>query len=98
MTMSVLPLEIAHQLLDTNARLFLVHPSLLDRALEAISISGKSSDTAYLFSDEPTGTVKGIRDWRTLVALPSEAEDWHWDILNDRQSQIRVAALNYSSG
>jgi 4-coumarate--CoA ligase len=90
--------EVVYQIKNTECKAILVEPPLLQALLEAASKTGFPTDRIFLFSDKETGSLKGIRDWRSFLPSALEAESWTWDQMDADQSRTTVAALNYSSG
>jgi 4-coumarate--CoA ligase len=75
----------------------LVHPSLISTAKAAAAKSGVNVQL-YAFSDRETGTVDGLRDWRSIWASAEDGESWKWKKLSEEESQAQIAAINFSSG
>ena len=86
-----------HQIKNTEARVILVHPSLVKTAVSAADTAGLGSQI-YLFSDEPNAPVDGIRDWREFLPTPSEADRWSWKPMVEDEAANTVATVNFSSG
>lgn len=89
--------EIEQQLKNTDARVVLVHPSLVETALEAGSRSGVPKDLIFQFSDHFCPPVKGVLDWSSMLATEEEANSWKWDDL-EGTADSTIATINYSSG
>lgn len=83
---------------DTNARIVLVHPALLQTARKAAKKAGIPESQLFLFSDTANPPIDGIRDWRSMLATPSEASSYKWQQYSPLQSQKQIATVNYSSG
>ncbi|KAJ4293549.1 hypothetical protein N0V90_008832 [Kalmusia sp. IMI 367209] len=90
--------EVAYQIKNTECKVILVDPSLLQTLLEAARKIRFPTDRIFLFSDKEMGAVEGIKDWRSLLPSVSQAESWKWHQMDATQSRTTVAALNYSSG
>ena len=75
-----------------------MEPPYLDIVLKAAAKRSLSTDKIFLFSDEPTKPLRGIKDWSSLLTPPSEADSWSWRRMTPEESRSRVAVLNYSSG
>ncbi|KIV93841.1 hypothetical protein PV10_05026 [Exophiala mesophila] len=90
--------EAALQMKTVSAAVVLVHPSLLDTGVAAAKQANIPADRVFLFSDTPTETTKGIKDWRTLVASEDEARSWQWDPLEGEAALNTIATINFSSG
>ncbi|GES63234.1 acetyl-CoA synthetase-like protein [Aspergillus terreus] len=92
------PRELEYQIRNTDAKLLLVHPSLIDNAIEASRRAGLSKDRIFLFPDDaPTGPIQGVHDWRTMIGTEEEGASWKWDEMADTAQSV-VATINYSSG
>ncbi|GAB1218609.1 hypothetical protein ATERTT37_007872 [Aspergillus terreus] len=92
------PSELEYQIRNTDAKLLLAHPSLIDNAIEASRRAGLSKDRIFLFTDEaPIGPLHGVHDWRTMIGTEEEGASWKWDEMADT-AQSAVATINYSSG
>lgn len=89
--------EIEHHLKNTEAKVILVHPSLVQTALEAGSRSGVPKDRIFQFSDHYCPPVKGVADWSAMLASEEEANLWKWDDLAGAADST-IATINYSSG
>lgn len=92
--------EVIHQMTNTQAKVLLVHPSLVDTALKGASKAGIPKSNIFLFSDvENTTPVQDIVDWRQgLAGSDAEAARYHWPELVPAESKNTVATINYSSG
>jgi 4-coumarate--CoA ligase len=90
--------ETAYQIENTTCKVILVEPPLLPILLKAATKANFPKDRIFVFSDNETGSIEGIQDWRTFLPSPSQAESWTWQAMNADQSRTTVAALNYSSG
>lgn len=89
--------EIAHQIRDTDAKVLLVHPSLLKTGVEAGRRAGVSKDRIFQFSDHPCSPVHDVLDWRTMLGSEVEASSWKWDDMLET-ARSTIATINYSSG
>jgi 4-coumarate--CoA ligase len=87
-----------HQIKTTGTQLILVHPTVLETALEAASRAGLSKDRLFLFSDQELEPIQGVQDWRRMIGTEDEAEKWRWAKLSPEESRNTVATINYSSG
>ncbi|KAF8850670.1 4-coumarate-CoA ligase [Acephala macrosclerotiorum] len=92
------PNELAHQLKDTQARILLTYPNLVNNAITAASQAGFSKSCIFQFSDEENSTIDGVKDWRHLIGTPQEAEAYSWPELSLKESINTTATINYSSG
>ncbi|KAF2746113.1 4-coumarate-CoA ligase [Sporormia fimetaria CBS 119925] len=90
--------ETVYQIQNTECKAILVEPSLLPTLLRAADKANFPKDRIYLFSDKDSGSMNGIKDWRSFILPPSKANSWTWTPLTDFQSCSTIAALNYSSG
>ncbi|KAF2755408.1 4-coumarate-CoA ligase 2 [Pseudovirgaria hyperparasitica] len=94
--------EMTHQIADTDARVILVHPDLIDTALPAATAAaqrtGKSVPQLFLFSDEYVPPIRGIYDWQTFIGTPAEADRAQIKPLTPTEAVNTVATVNYSSG
>ncbi|KAH8706022.1 hypothetical protein BGW36DRAFT_422545 [Talaromyces proteolyticus] len=90
--------ELAHQIKITSPRIILVHPSILDRALEAVEVVNSYKTRILQFSDKPNSTLRGVPDWRVILDSESNAERYHWPDFPGQTSRKMIATLNFSSG
>lgn len=90
--------EVTHQLKNTGATALLVHPSLLNNALAAAKVAGLPEARIFQFDDKPCPVVRGVKDWREMVASPEDGERYQWKKLRGEESVDTVATINYSSG
>ncbi|KAL1958545.1 hypothetical protein VTO42DRAFT_4142 [Malbranchea cinnamomea] len=90
--------EVVYQMQNTEAKVVLVHPSLLDTALAAAKQAGLPIDRIYQFSDSENPTRNGVPDWRALLPSPEEALNYQWPELKGDEAGKTVATINYSSG
>lgn len=90
--------ETIFQIENTGAKLILVDPAFLDVVTEAADKVGFPHSRIFLFSDRECKEQRGVRDWRSLLGSPEEAEPWQWHRMTPEESRKRVAVLNYSSG
>jgi 4-coumarate--CoA ligase len=90
--------ETAYQIENTTCKIILVEPSLLPNLLKAAVKVSFPKDRIFVFSDHDTGSIDGVRDWRTFLPSQSKAKSWTWETMNTEQSRSTVAVLNYSSG
>ncbi|GAB7347017.1 hypothetical protein MBLNU459_g3165t1 [Dothideomycetes sp. NU459] len=90
--------ETIFQIQNTGAKLILVDPAFIDVVTQAADKIGFPHSKIFLFSDQECKTQRGIRDWRSLLGSPEEAERWRWHRMTAEESRKRVAVLNYSSG
>jgi len=86
--------EIEHQIKNTGTKLILVHPSLVETAVEAARKAGLGKESIFQFSDHPCQPVHGIQDWRDVAV---DAKDYSSDTLG-KDSKRTLATINYSSG
>jgi acyl-CoA synthetase (AMP-forming)/AMP-acid ligase II len=92
------PTEMSYQMQDLDARIVLVHPTLLDTARKAAKTANISHDRLYIFSDVEHKPVDGIRDWRSMLGTPKEASYYSWPRLSGAAASSQIATVNYSSG
>ncbi|KAL8991898.1 MAG: hypothetical protein Q9169_007555 [Polycauliona sp. 2 TL-2023] len=90
--------ELAYQLKDSNARLLLSHPSLLNTALEAAAQAKMPRDSVLLFSEKKCAPIKGISDWQNILDRKTDAEEYEWKRMDGDEATRTIAAINYSSG
>ncbi|KAF2448522.1 acetyl-CoA synthetase-like protein [Karstenula rhodostoma CBS 690.94] len=90
--------EVVYQIKNTECKVILVEQPLLQTLLEAANKTDFPTDRIFLFSDKENKSLKGIRDWRSILPSALEAESWTWNRMDAEQSRTTVAALNYSSG
>ena len=83
---------------NTEARVVLVHPSVLDTARSAAKIAGLPEDRLYIFADIEHKPVDGIKDWRSMLGSKEEASSYDWPRLTGSDSKKQVATVNFSSG
>ena len=90
--------EVEYQLRDTDAKLLLVHPSLLDTGLAAAQKVGIPRHRIFQFSDKPTAQNEGIADWNDILGSDEEAGKYEWPALSGSEARKTIASINYSSG
>ena len=90
--------EVTHQIKNTEARVILVHPSLVDTALAAARKAGFPADRLFQFSDAPCRTLNGVEDWESMLGSDAEADAYRWPELRGDEAVQTVATINYSSG
>lgn len=83
---------------DTTAKVLLVHPTYLEKALDAATRAGIPRSQIFQFSDEENPTRQGIPDWRVMAATAAQGEVYRWPGLSPDESQRTVATISYSSG
>ena len=90
--------EVEYQLKNTGAQCMLVHPDLVEIAVEAARRAGLNMSKIFQFSDRPCSPSNGIPDWRdALAGNDAEAQAWQWDDMKDT-ADTNLATINYSSG
>ncbi|KAL2867775.1 acyl--CoA ligase [Aspergillus lucknowensis] len=91
--------ELEYQLRNTEAAALLVHPTLVETAVDAARRAGLPKDRIFLFSDnvEPIPPVNGIVDWKDMIGTEEEGNSWRWDEMVTT-STTTIATINYSSG
>lgn len=72
--------------------------SQIDNALAAAQQVGLSKDMIFQFNDEPCSPLKGVKDWREMIASPEDADRYEWKHLTPEESVNTVATINFSSG
>ncbi len=90
--------EVAYQLQNTDAKVLLVHPSLLDVALPAAQKAGLGRDRLFLFDQDTHQSFEGLKDFRSIMADAEDARSWQWERLDADRAKNTTAVLNYSSG
>ena len=90
--------EIIHQIKNTEAKIILVHPSLVDNAIAAVKQAKFPLSRLFQFSDALCTPKSGVQDWSTFLGSDSEASAWTWPALEGSASINTVATINYSSG
>lgn len=90
--------ELAYQIRDLSPRVVLVHPLLLKTAQDAAKIAGLPQGYLYLFDDEATESIHGVKDWRSFVGTLEEGEKYQWTKLDTESSKKTLATVNFSSG
>ncbi|KAK2799934.1 hypothetical protein FQN50_008327 [Emmonsiellopsis sp. PD_5] len=91
--------EVVYQIKDTEAKVILVDPSLIDTAISAATEAGLPTNRLFQFS--PRGrnpTRNGVRDWSELLAPSHQAENYQWPELTGDEAGKTVATVLYSSG
>ena len=89
--------ELEYQINNTGARTILVHPSLVQKAVEAGARAGVPKDRIFLFSDQFCAPMNGVLDWQNMIASEEESVSWKWDDLGE-DAKSTIATINYSSG
>ncbi|KAF1967444.1 4-coumarate:coenzyme A ligase [Bimuria novae-zelandiae CBS 107.79] len=90
--------EVVYQIKNTECKVILDEPPLLETLLEAANKMSFPTDSVFLFSDKETGPLNGIKDWRSFLPSIAQAEAWKWHHMDANDSHTMIAALNYSSG
>ena len=90
--------EVAYQMKNIEAKIVLIHPSLLETGLKAAKEVGIPKDRIFQFSDTPAETVNGVKDWRSMVASVADSKDWQWPNFDGEAALNTVACVNFSSG
>lgn len=90
--------EVAYQIKNTAAKLILVHPDLIDKALAAVQSVSFPPSRLYQFDHSACATRNGIRDWQTFLGSDTEAEAYGWPELHGEDASKTIATINYSSG
>lgn len=70
---------------------------MIKTAQAASKSVGLSDECLYTFSDGENEPLGGLKDWRSFIGSPQEAEDYQWSRLGP-DSQDWLAAVNFSSG
>lgn len=91
--------EIVHQMKLTEAKCVLAHPSVVERDIEAAHKAG-TNPQIFQFSDDetPLKELKGVKDWRHMIASEEEAQNHSWPELSEEESVNTIATINFSSG
>ncbi|KAI9155089.1 Phenylacetyl-CoA ligase epaB [Paramyrothecium foliicola] len=90
--------EVAYQMKVTDVALVLVHPTSLETGMAAARRAGIPHDKLFLFSDKQERDIKGVKDWRHLLATEADSAHWQWDPLSGMASKKTTAVINFSSG
>ena len=90
--------EVTHQIKNTEAKVILVHPTLVETALTAAEKAGFLVNHLFQFSDTPCPTQRGVQDWECMLGSDAEADAYRWPELRGDESGQAVATINYSSG
>ncbi|OJD10979.1 hypothetical protein ACJ73_09643 [Blastomyces percursus] len=91
--------EMVYQMKNTEAKIILVHPSLVDSALAAAKQADISPDRLFQFSENVNSNKNGVRDWNNgLLATMQESHSYQWPELTGDEAAKTVATINYSSG
>lgn len=88
----------SYQMQNTEARIVLIHPTLLNTARKAAKVAGLPEGRLYIFSDTEHEPVDGIKDWRSMLGSFEEASTYQWPRLTGLEAKKQVATVNYSSG
>lgn len=89
--------ELEYQINNTGTKTILVHPTLLQKAVEAGTRAGVPKERIFQFSDQFSSPKHGVLDWRNMLASEEEARTWKWDELGE-DAKTTLATINYSSG
>jgi acyl-CoA synthetase (AMP-forming)/AMP-acid ligase II len=92
------PSEVAYQMKAVQAKIVLVHPSLLETGIEAANQAGVSLDRLFLFASTENPTTMGIHDWRSILPSAADADSWQWRTLAAELAVQTTAVINFSSG
>ncbi|KAM4055977.1 AMP-binding enzyme [Hirsutella rhossiliensis] len=90
--------ELAYQLANSMAKAILVHPTVLEPALEAAAQVGLPKDRIFQFSDKACQTRHGVDDWTAMIGTRQQGDGWQWPTLGTGEAARALAAINYSSG
>ena len=90
--------EIVHQIKNTEAKIILVHPSLVENAVAAAKQASFPLSRLFQFNDAPCAPKSGVQDWSAFLGSDAEATAWTWPALEGSASINTVATINYSSG
>ncbi|KMW67368.1 hypothetical protein BDDG_12078 [Blastomyces dermatitidis ATCC 18188] len=91
--------EMVYQMKNTEAKIILVHPSLVDNALAAAKQADISPDRLFQFSDTVNSNKNDVRDWNNgLLATTQESHSYQWPELTGGEGAKTIATINYSSG
>ena len=92
--------EVADQMKAMEAAIVLVHDTLLETGIAAAGRANIPLHRLFVFSDRepPSSSLRGIRDWRTILASPNESASWQWDPLEGERAVQTIAVVNFSSG
>jgi len=90
--------EVAYQLNDTEAKILLVHPEMVDTALRAAEKARLPKSQIFQFSDAACPTYKDVKDWESFLGSDHEAQGYQWPELKGDKSLKTIATINYSSG
>lgn len=90
--------EVAHQIVNTGAKVILVHPKHVETAVAAADKAQFPRSRIFQFSDFANSTQEGIPDWRSFISNQSDGDAYQWPELSPKESQTTVATVNYSSG
>lgn len=87
-----------HQVNNTEAKVILAHPELIQTALAAAQGAGLPRERVYLFSDKPNDPTHGALDWRSMIGSVEEGNRYSWKRMTENEAVQTVATVNYSSG
>ncbi|KAL2375991.1 hypothetical protein RJ035_008160 [Blastomyces gilchristii] len=91
--------EMVYQMKNTEAKIILVHPSLVDNALAAAKQADISPDRLFQFSDTVNSNKNDVRDCNNgLLATTQESHSYQWPELTGGEGAKTIATINYSSG
>lgn len=89
--------ELQYQIRNTEAKVLLVHPSLVKTAVDAASKAGLPGDQIFQFSDRPCPRNDQVRDWRSMIGSEESTSTYTWDEMDNIANKV-IATVNYSSG
>jgi 4-coumarate--CoA ligase len=87
-----------HQITNTEAKVILAHPSMIDTALAAAEQTGLDKSRIFQFSDTYNPAWKGVLDWRAMIGTEAQGKSYQWTKMTPQESKTTVATINYSSG
>ncbi|KAL9054100.1 MAG: hypothetical protein Q9162_004357 [Coniocarpon cinnabarinum] len=87
-----------HRIENTEAKVILVEPSLLDTALVAAEQARFPKERIFLFDDQACSSRSGVCDWSTMLGSVEESENWWWRSLSHEEACNKTAVVNFSSG
>ncbi|KAF1810743.1 acetyl-CoA synthetase-like protein [Eremomyces bilateralis CBS 781.70] len=90
--------EMAYQIKNTQTKVVFAHPSVASITVEGAVLAGLPRESVYLFSQRPTESFDGMKDWRAILGSEQEADAYQFRPMTPSESTTTVATVNYSSG
>ncbi|OAX79508.1 hypothetical protein ACJ72_06170 [Emergomyces africanus] len=88
-----------YQMKNTEAKVILVHPSLVNTAIAAAKEANISRDRLFQFSETVNPIKNGVKDWSNgLLTSVQESHSYQWPEFHGDEAAKTIATINYSSG